>query len=377
MSEVQRDVNLSKAFKVLKNGKKLICLSSALMVLLACTYCIVATPIFIAKVIINPPKLSDAGTSFSQVMSGFQSIVAGGGGLVPKTDAEISIAILQTNSVRNAIIKKFNLVKVFNSDDLELARNSLAGKVKFTSNMKSGFVEIEVEDNDPKRASDIANYYTIALGQKINDIAYSRATQRYSFYQAQLKVAIKSLNDSESALRVFTEENGILAGQQAQVIAGISTQLQVQLISAQTQLQSMSYYVSSENPDYKGLQARISSLTKQLDQLNSQNVDDNVTIPAGLAPKLANQYLSLAREFNFREVVYSVMLKQAKAAQLDSQSELSPLAIQVVDEAVVPIHKSKPKRLQIIAGSFFLGLILGVLLVMVKNRKYFIEYKKS
>lgn len=372
MTQKQREIDLAKVVEVLKDNKKPIGVTTAIATLIAIVYCIFATPIFTATALINPPKLTDAGTSFSQVISGLGALTGSGGGLLQKTDADITIAILKTTAVKDMVIKQFDLIKLWNKKDIELARRSLADIVKFTPDVKSGFVEINVDNKDPKLAAAVANYYIVALGQAINNIAYGRASQRYQFYQKQLSNAVMSLNKAESALRVFSERNGIIAGQQVQIIAGISSQLQAQLIAAQAELQSMSYYASPNNSDYLALESQIQSLKQQLQSLNNQGVDGNIAIPVGLAPALANEYIGLMRDFKFKELVYEVMLKQSKAAQLDAQSEIMPMAIQVVDPAVVPLYKAKPKRLRIIVGAFIIGFIIGSIYFLVRNRKKFL-----
>lgn len=367
MSKQKKEIDFVQSWSILCQNRKKISIVTGVAFLIAILYCIFATPIFMARAIINPPKLTDAGTSFSQVISGLSALSGGNGGLLQKTDADISIAILKTDYVSNLVINKFNLIKVFNADDIVKAQMSLSGSVKFVPDVKSGFVQIEVNNKDPKLAADIANYYTVALGQSINNIAYARASQRVLFYQRQLESATASLNAAEDSLRKFSESNGILAGQQAQVIANISAQLQTQLVSAQIQLRNMAYYAGSDNADYKNLQAKVDSIKKQLEQLSSQNVD-NVSIPVGLAPSLASQYIRLMRDFQFKQVVYEVMMKQSKAAQLDAQSEMEPLAIQVVDPAQIPLYKAKPKRLYILIIVFILSFIISSFVILFKHR---------
>ena len=370
MSKTQKEIDLSKVVEVILENKKPISLVTMVVTLISIVYCIFATPIFTAKVLINPPRLSDSGTSFSQVISGLGVLNSGGSGILnQKTDADIVMTILRTATVQNMVVKEFNLNKILKAENLEIARAKLSQMVLFIPDVKSGFLEIDVDSPDPKLATNIANYYTVALGQAINNVAYRRADQRYKFYQEQLKIAIISLHDAESALRTFTEKNGILAGQQIALNADISTQLQAQLISLQMQQQSIGYYVAEDNPDYQALQVKIDSIKKQLEQLSSQEIDSDVAIPVGLARQLASKYVGLMRDLKFREVVYEVIQKQSKASQLDAQSELAPLAIQVIDVAQIPIYKSKPKRLKVIVGSCFLSIVLMCVYFIIKNRK--------
>lgn len=371
MPEHKKEIDLSKLIPILITNKKPIGIVTVITTTLAIIYCIFATPIFMAQAIINPPKLTDAGTSFSQVISGLGSFGAGGG-VLQKTDADVAIAILNTNVVKNLIIQHLGLIKLWKSSNDEQARGALSGLVKFVPDMKSGFVAINVYNKDPKLAADIANYYTVALGQAINNVAYARANQRYTFYQNQLESAFSSLSQAEDALRKFSESNGVVAGQQAQVLAGISTQLQARLISAQVELRRISYYAGSQNPEYLSLESQISSLKQQLASINSQDIDSNIAIPVGLAPQLANQYVRLMRDFKFKELVYEVMLKQSKAAQLDAQSELSPLAIQVIDPALVPLYKAKPKKQLITVGGFLFGMLSSCIYFIIRNRQQLI-----
>ncbi len=372
----QKEIDLSKAILVLKENRKKIGISTGVVTLIAILYCIFATPIFTATALINPPKLSDAGTSFSQVISGLNALTgSGGGGILQKTDADIATVMLKTNAVKDMVIDKFNLVNKFKVKDIEKARKILDGKVKLIPDIRSGFIEIDVDDEDPKLAAAIANYYTIALGQLINNVAYSRANQRYQFYQQQLAHALISLNKAESDLKDFAKRNGIIAGQQVQVIANISMQLQTQLVVAQYQLESMRYYVNTDNPDYLALQTKINSIKTQLDKINNQTGGEDIAIPSGLAPELANQYLNLMRDFVFKELVYNVLLKQSKASQLDALSEVVPLSIQVIDPAQVPIYKSKPRRARLLFTAFTLSAFFSGLYFLFKNRNFITSNK--
>ena len=269
MQAQQKEIDLSKVILVLKDNKKRIAISTGITTLIAIVYLLIATPIFTAATIINPPKLTDAGSGASQVLSGLAAISGGGGFLSQKTDADVTIAILNTIALKNLVIKKFDLVKLLKQKDMELTRRSLASKVKFIPDMKSGFLEIDVDDKDPKLAAALANYYVIALGQMVSNISYGKSNNKYQFFNQQLVKAESSLNTAEEAVKQFALKNGIIAGEQVNIVASLATQLQAQLVVAQAQLQAMSLYASPDNPDYIELNSRIASYKGQLDKLNN------------------------------------------------------------------------------------------------------------
>lgn len=371
----QKEIDLSKVVLVLKEHKKQIGISTGITTVLAILYCIFATPIYTAKTIINPPKLTDAGIGVAQLLGGMAGLSLGGGGfLSQKTDADVVIAMLNASQLKDMVINNFNLMKYYKQEDVELTRKSLDNKVKFIPDMKSGFVEIDVDDKDPKLAANMANYYNIALGQLISNVAYNKSKQKMDFFNQQLASTKKAVNDAQSKLKDFAQKNGIAAGQQSQVIAGLTTQLQAQLVVTQAQLQAMSLYATTDNPDYKETSAKVDAIRKQLNDISGQqtqdsNNPDSLPIPAGLAPELAQQYANLMRDVVLNDEILKVVAKQYEAAKIDALSEMAPTAIQIIDPAQIPLHKSKPQRLKILLGAFVVGLLFSSIFFIIKNRK--------
>ena len=369
-----KEIDLAKLFQVLKTNQKRIWQTTGITTLLAIIYCIFATPIFTAKTIINPPKLTDAGSGADQLITGMFGEFGGGGGLFSqKTDSDITIAMLKTDQLKNMVIEKFNLVKYYKKKDIELTRKSLDGMVKLIPDAKSGFVEIDVDDKDPKLAAAIANYYDIALGQLISNVAYSKSSQKQRFFMEQITVTKNNLHNAQNKLKQFAIKNGIASGQQIAMVIDLTIQLQAQLVVAQTQLKSMSLYATADNPDYKTLQMQIKSLRQQLDVVSGQQANTNeLPVPANLAPDLADEYTNLMRDVMINEEVLNVIFKQYEAAKIDTMSELVPTVIQVIDPALLPLHKSKPKRLLIIIDGFILGVILSAIYILIRKRKEFL-----
>lgn len=112
MQAQQKEIDLSKVVLVLKENKKWIAISTSITTLIAIIYCLIATPIFTAATIINPPKLTDAGSGAAQLIGGLADIGGGGGLLNQKTDADVTIAIMKTNAMKDLVISKFDLQKL-------------------------------------------------------------------------------------------------------------------------------------------------------------------------------------------------------------------------------------------------------------------------
>lgn len=108
-----------------------------------------------------------------------------GGAAGIQTAADKLLVILRSRTTAEAIINRFDLVKVFNEKQWIAATNSwktpakppllseavkmLTTSVAKFSKSKEGTITITVEWKDPKLAADIANYYVFALTEFLKD----------------------------------------------------------------------------------------------------------------------------------------------------------------------------------------------------------------
>lgn len=369
----QKEINLSKLFNSLKLHVKQIIIFSLGVTLIAVIYCIFATPIFTAKVLINPPKLNMAGNNVDKSLGDVSGLDFGYSWSLTKTDADVVIAILNTDQLRDLIVNKFNLMRLNHLKSMSEAREMLSGITSFDTNLKSGFLSINVDSPNPKLATEIANYYIIALGQVISNIAYNKTLQRQDFFSQQVEKTRNNLHKAQADLKDFSLKNGVSSGQQLTIVTNLVTQLQAQLVVSKSQLLAMSLYATPDNPDYKNLQATVNSLEKQIDSVNGQsNGNNDLPTPANLTPELAMEYQNLERNIMLNEEILKLLFRQYENTKIEGYSQIIPTAIEVVDPALVPEHKSKPKRLKIVMATFLMSLFFGMVYYLFRDRKNFI-----
>ena len=82
-------------------------------------------------------------------------------------------------------------------------------------------------------------------------------------------------------------------------------------------------------------------------------------------PNIGADYMSLYREFKYRETLFDLFARQYEIARVDESREGA--LIQVVDLALPPEYKSKPKRLLIAAVATMLSLLLLGMFILVRH----------
>jgi uncharacterized protein involved in exopolysaccharide biosynthesis len=84
-------------------------------------------------------------------------------------------------------------------------------------------------------------------------------------------------------------------------------------------------------------------------------------------PEVGTEYMRKLRDLKFNETLYELLAKQYEAAKLDEAKESA--IIQVIDKAVPPDKKAKPKILLLVAIATAAGFFLAIL------SAFFMEYK--
>ena len=82
-------------------------------------------------------------------------------------------------------------------------------------------------------------------------------------------------------------------------------------------------------------------------------------------PSIGVEYIRRLRELKTQEALYEQLTKQFEMAKINEARDSS--SIQVLDEAVTPLRKSKPKRSLIVILSAVTAFFCSIFLVFIKE----------
>jgi len=312
-----------------------------------------------------PPNNSSAGGSMAATLAGQLSILGGSdllGGA--KASGDLYAGILASRSVTSEIVQRFNLMNVYDVSRESKAEKKLAGNTSIKVDSKSNIVTVAVTDKSPSRARDIANAYLDILRSTNGRLALSQSSQRRLFFQEQLAKEKDNLEDAEVELKKTEEATGLIApaGQTESEIRTLS-ETRAQLAARQVELASLRQSATEQNPEVIRLNSEIHDLQSQLAALqNGKDHGNPAAIPTGKVPQLQLDYVRKEREVKYHEALFEILAKQYEAARLDEARDAPVL--QILDQASYPDSKSEPKRLYIVVGGLFAGLLLGCAFVL-------------
>jgi len=299
--------------------------------------------------------------------SGLSALVTPtGGSFVLRNPNDIYVGLLESRPIADAIIHKFDLVRVYHSRDMTAARKKLESNTTVASE-KSGMLSVTVIDSDKVRSAQIANAYIGQLRLLTKDMAVSEASQRRLYYEEQLSHAKDGLVDAEYAFRQIQQKQGVVQlDAQAKAVIGAQAALRAQIDAKQVELQALRSYSTDVNPSVQmaatqlaALRARAESMQANGGGPSSGGLDLQEVAGAGM------DYLRAEHEFLYRQALLDMLFKEYDAAKLDEAKQGA--VIQVVAPGIPPDRKSFPQRTLVLLLFMIVGLVCACVYVLIAD----------
>ena len=339
-------------------GKRLIAGVTVTAALASLAVAFSLTPIFTARTSLLPPTSPSSGGS-AAALAALGSLGGLAGGLGAKTPDELYIALLKSDSVQRSLSERYGLMARYRAANYEALRKTLPSYIRVASDKKSGLITVEVDDEDPKFAAELANAHVGEVTKVLGRLAVSEAQLRRVFFEQQLKDTKENLVKAETQLRAVQEKSGVIVlDKQAEALILGAAQLRGLIAEREVQLKVLRGSATEQNPDVKRLAAELRALRSELARMESSqagNPGSAVDMAVGKLPEVAIDYVRARRELKLQETLLEGMIRQFEMAKLDEAKE-GPI-LQQVDMALPPDYKSKPSRGLIVMASTLLALL--------------------
>lgn len=344
------EIDLLDLLQVIAENLRLLVLGPLAIGLAALGISFAIAPTFTATTVFMPPQQQQgAAAMLMQSLGALGGLAGAAAGIKNPNDQYVSL--LKSDAVANVLITRFGLVERYESEMVTDARKALDTVSKISAG-KDGLITVEVDDREPALAANIANAYVEELGNLLGKLAVTEAQQRRAFFEKQLKQTKEQLTKAEQALRSSGVNVSALKSNPAAAISGVA-QLQAQIAAQEVKIASMRGYLTESAPDFKQAITELGALKAQFSKLER---------PAQAEGADAD-YVARYRDFKYYETLFELFAKQYELARVDESREGA--VIQVVDVAVPPERKSKPKKaliavLATLASGFALLLFVFV-----------------
>lgn len=356
-----RDIGFPDLMTALINRKKAVLSVTCFIAVCSVGVSLVLPSAFTATAKLMPPQQAQSGASalLSQ-LGGVAGSAVGMAGL--KNPNDLYIGMLKSRTIADKLIKQFDLKKVYDTDSQEKARHELEGDTLISSG-KDGLITIEVESTEKTMVAGLTNAYAAELMKLTSVLAVTEAGQRRLFYERQLGQTKDNLANAEVRLKQALDASGVISVDvESKSMLETVGRLRAQVSVKEIELNSMRPFVTEVNPNYRRVEEELASLRGELSKLENGRPNPAASTSTTVRPEgLAN--IKLLRDVKYYQMLYELLAKQYEVARLDEAKD--PSVVQVLDAAVEPERRSKPKRAIIVLFSTAAAFILSCLIALL------------
>jgi tyrosine-protein kinase Etk/Wzc len=276
------------------------------------------------------------------------------------TESQQLSAVLRSRSLADVVIARENLVEHYDLDTLPEARREFIDLFSVEIDA-DGLVTVRMPDKDPYKAAAIINTSLATLDSINQNLSTSSARATRQFVESRLTEVELELRATEDSLRLFQEDFGTIAlEEQLAVIIQNLAMLRVERMKHEMNLAILEERLGSDHARLQAAKQKIETVDRQIRAAESTG-DSAASLTAGNAPRLAMESVRMLRQVAVYEQMYQFLRQALEQSKIDEQRDIPTFT--VLDQAIPPDRKWKPKRTFIVLGSGALAFILMTLLL--------------
>ena len=380
-------INIDLIKLLLKNVKTIVT-TFFIVALSAVIFSLILPEYYRAQTTILPPIEESGLINFSALISDLP-LNALGLGSVPD-QSSLFLATLKSRTIMEAVVRKFDLMEQYKKKNMEEAVKALRknvstnlddeGTITFSAIIRTPwfpFLNKSKRDDARELARDMTNFFIDELDRVNRQLKTERASNTRMFIEKRYQENIADLHRADEAYKNYQIQNGTVAlPEQTKATIAAASEIKAQIISKEVEIGVLQRSVGSTHSGLLKVQNELMELQKKYDEFMSQQtnpelyVDNNeiqkkdLFLPLNNLPDLELQYVRLYREVVLQETIMKFLLPQYEQAKIQEVKDTPSL--QVLDEAVTPIKKYKPKRAVIVAFFGFLSLIMSSIYIIIR-----------
>ena len=252
----------------------------------------------------------------------------------------------------------FNAAYNIQKQSLPAAMKSLTTNYSVAEKGKlTGVLGLNYQGSDKQHITQVLNAILAAYSQQNIERRSAETAQTLKFLEDQLPELKQQLDVAEREFNRFRQQfNTVDVTKESELYLTQSITLETQKAQLEQQVAEAAAKYTNEHPVMQQMNAQLGAINKHIAELDG-------TLKR--LPELQRQYLQLFREVEVKQQLYTGLLNSYQQLRIAKAGEIGN--VRIVDTAVEPIEPIKPKKLQILILSVFLGGFLGTLLALLRN----------
>ena len=346
-----------------------ILLATILTAVAAIFYSISLPNWYSASINVVPPK--SAGNMMDQAMSGLSSALkevglsklSGG----KSGDQYSFLVILSSRTLSDSIINKYNLKKSYNSNaDLRNVKDSDV-RSQFKENLDvsleaDGNYVITILDKDSSRVASMVNDYVHYANELAKSIYHSETKFNREYMEKRIANLDSTLESLSKEISTYSQQTGIISPEdQGKAYVTAISDIKSEVMKNEIYLDYFKQKFGERDQMTLAQSELVNSFKSKLSQAENKpglvgNFSKNDATAKGM------NFLKMYAQYEALSKLKIYMMPMYEEAKINENRDI--ITLSVVDPAISPDKKTKPKRSLMVAGATLGGTFTSILLIL-------------
>ena len=367
LEKESQEISFASFFATLVKWRKLILRNFVILTAVSLIIALLLPKWYTSSATLLPPE-TESGSSLSafSLMADLPFNLKGliGGGTNP---SELYLGILRSRNLREAIIKKLDLAKLWESEFMIDALRTLDDLTELDQT-EEGLIVVATTAQTQELAQKLALAYIEELDRVNRNIRFSTAQQTRAFIEKRLTQAEQDMQRTVGALRDFQKKHGVVSlEEQTRASIRAAAELRAEMVVKEVEYNVLRQQFAESHEQIRLLKSNLEALRQQLQRVEggANGGTDEVLIPFSNLPDLGMQYVFLLRDTEVQRAIYKLLAQQYEEARIREMRDTP--TVQLLDAPALPERKSKPKRLYYVLAGMILSFLLSGFIIFFNN----------
>jgi len=340
---------LKEYILILIKGRKTFLVSVFIVTALSVVISLVLPKWYLAEASFLPPELAtntliNMGGGLSQVIQSFTG--------QRNTSGYNYMAILESRTLNEEIVHEFKLIEAYHVRDSLMSKTlkKLRQNVKFTIGDNNETI-ISVYDKDPVKAAAIANHYLYLLNLREKELAKTELNTFLNLIEERVRDNESKLKSIQDRIETFQRENEIpVVINEDMGSMNYIGDIYVQKLSLELQKDFLEEMYGRNHPQIKLINKQLININKRVAEI----------------PEISTIYMEIYRELLIQQKIMEFLIPMYEQVKLSAEQKVPDVL--VIDKAIPPDRKNKPKRILIVLSAAILSSICSFYYLLIRDR---------
>ena len=359
----QRDIRLIDIWNILWQGRKFIAYAVGIATILTVIASLLMSNWYKGSVVILPPSKQSSPFASMQLLGEL-----GLGDVLSTTqDQDRLLSILKSRTLLRNLAIKYDFQEKYDTENMEETIKALSENLMVNLE-KEMQISVSFLDKDQDMVAEYANYIVKCLDSLNIHLSASKASENKDFIEKRVLEVIDSLQMLEDELTSFMQTEGILSiDDQIEVGVKNAAQLKAEIMIKEIEFAIARNNYNPDNPIVRQLEQELKSYRSAYNEFFKDNSSDRLIPNFSKIPEMSIKYKRLERQIEYYIKLLEYLAPQYESAKIEAAKDI-PM-IQVLDHAVRPEKKDRPRRSRIVLGVFVIALMISAYYVYFRDRK--------